>query len=145
MASLSTRFAFVAAVICGSFSVYCVQSAVQGGNPTANADCGTPATPPVFTELASGMAQNAGNSDPIDVSAYREVVLQLTASSKSCSLGSVRPMFRQADDEVFAYTGQNFEASSSTLVIPGGRIRVDGPQLQLAFNGCALWRVVGVK
>ena len=82
---------------------------------------------------------------PIDVSAYREVVLQLTSSSKSCTVGSVRPMFRQADDEVFAYSGQNFESPSNGVSIPGGRIRVDGPQLQLSFNGCALWRVVGVK
>jgi hypothetical protein len=145
MRNLSARFPFVLALVCGSFSVYCVQSAVQGSDPTAKADCGTPATPPAFTELASGIAQNPGTSEAIDVSAYREVVLQVTPSSKSCTLGAIRPSFRQADDEVFAYTGQDFQSSVGAPVAPGGRIRVDGPQLQLVFNGCALWRVVGVK
>lgn len=140
-----SKIVFVLAAILGSFSVYCVQSAVQGSNPTANADCNTPATPPEFKELASGVGASGSMSDSIDVSAYREVVLQATASSKSCSVGSILPTFRQADDEVFATTGQNFEQPSSGYVVPGGRIRVDGPQLQLRFNGCALWRVVGIK
>lgn len=145
MRNQPSRFVFVLAAICGSFSVYCVQSAVQGSNPTANADCGTPAAPPEFKELASGIGASGGATDAIDVSGYREVVLQATASSKSCSVGSVTPSFRQADDEVFATTGQNFEQPSTGYVVPGGRVRVDGPQMQLRFGGCALWRVVGVK
>lgn len=146
MRTSPSRITFVIAAILGSFSVYCVQSAVQGSNPTANADCGTPATPPAFTEIASGMAAaSGGTTDPIDVSAYREVIVQVTSSSKSCNAGSLYPMFRQADDEVFAYTGQSIVDPQNVAFIPGGRVRVDGPQMQLRFTGCSLWRVVGVK
>lgn len=144
----SSRALFVAAAIMGSFCVYCVQSATQGSNPTANADCTAPATPPEFKELGNGLTAAAGGtSDAIDVSQYREIVLQATASSKSCRVGSVYPRFRQTDEEVFAETGQSFYDSpgSPTPIVPGGRIRVDGPSLQIQFTGCALWRVVGVK
>lgn len=144
MRNQPSRFVFVLAAICGSFSVYCVQSAVQGSNPTANAECNTPAAPPQFTELASGVSAANGTSNPIDVSGYRDVVVQMTSSGK-CNVGSLTPSFRQSDDEVFATTGQYFADSTQVSTIPGGHVHVDGPQMQLRFGGCALWRVVGVK
>lgn len=154
MRTRPSRVPFIFAAVLGSFFVYCVQSATQGSNPTASADCSAPATPPAFTELADGLATTmVETTNPIDVSAYREVIVQIARKADGCSDMTTVPAFRQTDDEAWGTTGQAALEGSYDRPPPGGRVRVDGPQMQLTFSGCtanhvpvhATWRVVGVK
>jgi hypothetical protein len=142
------------AMILGSFAVYCTQSAIHGADGAGTADGGPgqddgsfiddanaqtmpgaccALTAPTFTTLAEkDLAINASNGNPVafttssvDVSAYREVVV-LVSLTGGCTVSNSPALFQAPGSSVFGSSGQ--------LVTEGGRLRVDGPQLELRFN-----------
>ena len=123
-------------MIVGSFLLYCGQSAMNtDGGPhdgfvdDANAavDCGC-TTGPTFTKLAEGTIPNGTAAAPIAVGSYREVVVYVTSVTPAdCTLlsGELMPRFRPDSATPFGESGQ----------YTYGRLRVDGADLQLTFQG----------
>jgi hypothetical protein len=148
------KLSLAVAMVLGSFAVYCSQSAIRAIDPSQDADGGPgdgdgsflgdanaqsmpgaccAATAPTFTTLVEkDQAVSAQNGVPVafttasvDVSAYQQVVV-LVALSGSCTLSSSPALFEAPGSSVFGSSGQ--------LVQEGGRLRVDGPQMELRFE-----------
>ncbi len=134
------RIHTVAAMIVGSFLVYCGQSAmpslgVDGASdaedafvPDAHAEeaCGC-STGPTFTKLAEGTLSTASpTSAPIPVGAYREIIVYATTGTPAgCVYYDFIERFRPDAATPFGHTG---------FYGRGGRFRVDGADLQLGFQ-----------
>jgi hypothetical protein len=145
----------VPTMIFGSFLIYCTQVATHSLDQASRPDAGdtdgpdgsgsgngpggfvkdasaepcTPTAPaaPQFTKLATvKLTQTARTSIPIAVGAYREVVVSLLPGSSDA--GCVFAEFRPDAQTAFGTTGQYIGRW-------GGRLRVDGTDLQLS-NRC---------
>jgi hypothetical protein len=133
-------------IIAGSFFLYCGQSAMNvmnggdGGVGDANAQqsgCCTP-TAPTFTKIAEGDLTANMPSPDISVGAYREVVVYLSACFGSGGVRQSTAKFRPDANTPYGYTGTD-------LTNGGGRVRVDGSDLQLVSACSPHYIVAGVQ
>ncbi len=115
------------------------------GDAHADGTCCTLA-PQTFTTIAQGDLPVGNNGEfpapPVDVSAYRELVVGAVLTSGTCSPGGGTIAFQEPSTTVFI-SGQGL-----------GRVRVDGPVAQLtvrtgnigiACSGTAHYVIAGVS
>jgi hypothetical protein len=133
-------------MILGSFSIYCVQSTMQGQQPGSDAHAqsntsGTCTPPPrSFVVLGEGdtvggCAGNDGYTIPISVAGYAEVVVYVTNLTTN-----LYAQFRATPSATFGSTGE--------FVDDGGRLQVNGSDMRLHYDCAATpthWVIAGVQ
>ena len=131
----SIQFAAVAGA--AALMLHCSEQALNGDTTPANAgDCTCNSSAPVFEKLYEGAMSVANqdtifNTESIDVSAYREVVLRVDSNpfygdSNQPSLDIVLPTFADSIDGTFLSSGL-------PILSEGGRVTVNGPFLRLRY------------
>lgn len=83
-----------------------------------------------FTKLAEGDLATGASSTPISVGAYASVVVYVTTNTCAYDPVNFWASFRPDAATAFGATGQTLSAETAA----GGRLRVDGSDLQLAMN-----------
>jgi len=121
------RWKMIAAMIVGSFLIYCGQTATtpDGGfmpDADAEASCGC-TMPQTFTKLADG-ALAPGATAEVAVGQYREVVIYQTSLAPAGCSYFIGYRFRPDANTEYGYTGQN----------QSGRIRVDGADMRISVS-----------
>ncbi len=86
----------------------------------------------MFTKLGEGNISPSQSSPVFAISAYREIVVYMTASTdSSCTSASgisLVPQFSANSGDGFGATGQSF------LLHAGGRLRIDGNEVKLTVS-----------
>jgi len=132
------RLPFVLAVLVAMLFVYCGNSAMKGGDggmgmPDAGAQaCCTAGQ--TFTKIAEGKFDSSNKMLVSAVGAYREVILYTNSTQRTNQPGetacALLVRFRPDGSSMFGRTG----VQSDDDHIEGGRIRVDGADMELSFN-----------
>jgi len=128
---MSTKLHHVALMIAGSFLIYCCQAAHPDGGAVPDASAGGTCCTPVaqtFTKLAEGTVAASSTSPVISVAGSAELVVYYRVTPGCNVISSIGPQvyFRPDGSTAFGYTGQ----------AAAGRVRVDGPDMQIGAAGC---------